>query len=101
MIQVEHGCVCKDQFERQLHFSRDFVSVISLLHTPCILYVSIIFMHTHTHARTRGTVTPPNGSRKHSTLPERGSLHLVKKDGKEDPSTFVIMEGGIRTIARS
>jgi len=36
----------------------------------------------------------PTPSRKQSTMHKRGSLHLMKRDGKEDPSTFVIREEG-------
>ncbi len=35
----------------------------------------------------------PARSRKSSALPKKGTLHYVKKEGREDNSTFVIREG--------
>lgn len=35
----------------------------------------------------------PARSRKSSALPKKGTLHYIKKEGREDNSTFVIREG--------
>ena len=65
--------------------------------------VSLTIPHPHTltphtittsHPCTLAATPSPGQSRKQTSLQhKRGSLHLMKKDGKEDPSTFVIREG--------
>ena len=60
------------------------------LNTPHTLTLS----PSHPHPHTPSATPSPGQSRKQTSLQhKRGSLHLMKKDGKEDPSTFVIREG--------
>ena len=54
----------------------------------CYLFLSLTHTHTPPH-----TAEPTDLPRKSSLTHKKGSMHFMKKDGKDDTSTFVIQEG--------